>query len=117
MKKIKQIIVIAVLLAIVLLIGYSCHTHEETTSYPAEYAWYDGRTYFSNGDTMVAFMGATAWYESKEQPIVLLSFESYSNGEITMKHEGETYRFFGIGKEKLLDGQTGEILKRGSRDG
>ena len=117
MKRIKRIIAVVILCVVVLLVGYSCYTGSRLTSYPENLDGYKNKTFYTNDGGMVAFTDEYAWYQTREQEIVLLKILSYEQGVLVMVKDDKEYTFTVIDNDTLYDEQTKEILTKGGRYG
>ena len=116
MKRIKRIIAVIILCAVVLLVGYSCYTGSQLTGAPKEMYGYKNTTFHTSDGEMVAFTNGYAWYKT-EYKVVLLTLESYQDGVIKMTREDEEFYFTAVGKDMIYDEQTQKFLTRSNVDG
>lgn len=112
MTKIRRMIAVVLLIVVVLLVGYSCHTGNRLTSPPDSLDGYKRYVFRANDGTMVAFMDENVWYGRDDEPMVLLEINEYQKGVISMKREGEKYEFIAIDDVTIYDCQTDRILIR-----
>ena len=111
-KGIKRIIAVVLLIVVVLLIGYSCHTGNRLAKSPDSLDGYKRYIFRAKDGTMVAFTDENVWYGIGEEPMILLEIKEYKEGVISMEREEVVYEFIAIDKETIYDCQTGELLMR-----
>ena len=110
-KGIKRIIAVVLLIVVVLLIGYSCHTSSRLAKYPDSLDGYKRYVFKAKEGTMVAFTDENVWYGTGE-PLVLLEICEYKEGVISMERDEQIYEFVAIDEKMIYDVQTKELLIR-----
>lgn len=111
-KRVRRIIAVVLLIVVVLLIGYSCHTGNRLASPPEDLDGYKRYLFRSKEGTMVAFTDENVWYGSGDAPMILLEISEYKEGVISMKREEQKYEFVAIDEKTIYDTQTKELLIR-----
>lgn len=117
MKRIRRIIVVVILCAVVLFVSYSCYTSSRLTKYPKGIGGYEDTTFYSNDGGMVAFTEKHAWYFTEEQGIILLTLAGYEDGVIKMTRDEKEFYFIAVDNDTLYDEQTKKIFTKGVRYG
>ena len=111
-KGIKRIIAVVLLIVVVLLIGYSCHTGSRLAKFPDSLDGYKRYVFKAKEGTMVAFTDENVWYGTGEEPMILLEINEYKEGVISMSREEQNYEFVVIDEKTIYDVQTKELLIR-----
>ena len=117
MKRIRRIVAVTILCALVLLVGYSGYTGSRLTKHPKTIDRYNDTTFYSNDGGMVAFSEKYAWYFTEEQGIILLTLAGYEDGVIKMTRDEKEFYFVAVDNDTLYDEQTKRILTKGARYG
>ena len=112
MTKVRRILAVILLCALVLFIGYSCYTGSRLMGYPQTLDGYKNTTFYGNDGYRVAFTDGYAWYETGDG-IILLEMQSYADGVIFMTDGEKEYVFTAVGTDTLYDVQTEEFLRKG----
>ena len=111
-KGIKRIIAVVLLIVVVLLIGYSCHTGNRLAKSPDSLDGYKRYVFKAKEGTMVAFTDENVWYGTGDEPLVLLEICEYKEGVISMERDEQIYEFVAIDEKTIYDMQTKELLIR-----
>ena len=111
-KGIKRIIAVVLLIVVVLLIGYSCHTGSRLAEYPDNLDGYKRYVFKAKEGAMVAFTDNNVWYGMGDEPLVLLKIIKYEEGVISMERNEQIYEFVAIDEKTIYDMQTKELLIR-----
>ena len=111
-KRVKRIIAVVLLIVVVLLIGYSCHTSSRLAKFPDGLDGYKRYLFRSKDGTMVAFTDENVWYGTGDTPMILLEINEYKEGVISMSREEQNYEFVAIDEKTIYDTQTKELLIR-----
>ena len=111
-KGIKRIIAVVLLIVVVLLIGYSCHTGNRLAKSPDDLDGYKRYIFRAKDGTMVAFTDESVWYGVGDEPLILLEINEYKEGVISMQREETIYEFVAIDEKTIYDMQTKELLIR-----
>ena len=96
LKTVRRIIAVVLLIALVLLIGYSCYTGNRLTNYPDTLDDYKKCTFEAKDGTMVAFTNENVWYGVGDEPMILLEINEYKEGVISMERDEQVYEFVAI---------------------
>lgn len=113
----KRMLAVLLLILTVLLVGCLAFTGNRLAGYPKDIEEYNRATFIGKDDTMVAFTENGAWYSTGENEVILLEITDYSEGVITMKKNGISYRFVAIDAQTIYDETTQRLLtRRGSDD-
>ena len=111
-KGIRRIIAVVLLIVVVLLVGYSCHTGNRLANFPEDLDGYKRYVFKAKEGAMVAFTDENVWYGTGDEPLVLLEICEYKEGVISMERDEQIYEFVAIDEKTIYDVQTKELLIR-----
>ena len=111
-KEVKRIIAVVLLIVVVLLVGYSCHTGNRLANFPEDLDGYKRYVFKAKEGTMVAFTNENVWYTTGDEPMILLEINEYKKGVILMQREEEYYQFVAIDEKTIYDVQSEKLLIR-----